>query len=75
MHLPLLTGHPPAAVRRLAGQYATSFSTQRSTLIKKFFKLYWRSPNYSEQASARAGGACTVARAPERRNARRWWRA
>ena len=38
----------------LAGEYATSSGTQRSVLIRKFFMLYWRNPNYSERASPRA---------------------
>ena len=33
---------------RLTGVYATSGGTQRSVLIRKFFMLYWRNPNYSE---------------------------
>ena len=33
---------------RLTGVYATSGGTQRAVLIRKFFKLYWRNPNYSE---------------------------
>jgi hypothetical protein len=34
---------------RLTGVYATSGRTQRLVLIRKFFMLYWRNPNYSER--------------------------
>ncbi|KAI3428353.1 hypothetical protein D9Q98_006733 [Chlorella vulgaris] len=32
---------------RLSSTYATSWNMQRAVLTQKFFKIYWRSPNYN----------------------------
>lgn len=33
---------------RLASRWATSLSTQRAWLVRRFFAVYWRMPEYSE---------------------------
>ena len=33
---------------KLASRYASSLGTQRIWLIKRFFAIYWRSPQYSK---------------------------
>lgn len=46
--LEALSGQRSEAPLALAGRYATSRRTQRAWLIRRFFAIYWRSPNYSE---------------------------
>jgi hypothetical protein len=41
----ILSCPPP----RLAAEYATGYRTQTGVLLRKFFLLYWRNPNYSER--------------------------
>ena len=33
---------------KLTSKYATSLSTQRKWLVRKFLGIYWYSPSYSE---------------------------
>lgn len=39
----------PLVPLRLAAEYAAGYSTQSVVLLRKFFLLYWRNPNYSER--------------------------